>query len=119
MLDENTRTNLFKFRQALLKVGRESKKNENHKEEIEEMPVPSPLKISTITYCFKIGTNNFLNIIGRYIPIYEPDSPEVMSVDGQIIYAKHIYSLPRGKTDKKPKSKKSKKEQIERFGRRR
>jgi hypothetical protein len=106
MLDENSRTNLFKFRQALLKVGKEPDKNDNQKEEFEEMPISSPLKISTITFCFKIGTNNFLNIIGRYIKIYDPDSPEVMSNDGQIVYSKHIYSLPRGDIERKQKPKK-------------
>jgi TATA-box binding protein (TBP) (component of TFIID and TFIIIB) len=105
MLDENKRTSLFKFKQALLKLDKEQKKDDDV---IEPMPVPSPLKISTITFCFNIGTINHLNIISRFIPVYSIDSPEVLSDNGQIIYAKHIYSLPRGWTDKKPKTKKSK-----------
>jgi TATA-box binding protein (TBP) (component of TFIID and TFIIIB) len=105
MLDENRRSNLFKFKQALMKFGKEQKKEEV---EIEPMPTPSPLKISTITFCFNTGIVNYLNIIPRYIPIYDIDSPEVKSEQGQITYVKHIYSLPRGWTDKKPKMKKKK-----------
>lgn len=105
MLDENKRTNIYKLRQALFKFSKENKKADED-EVIEKMPVPSPLKISTITFCFNIGTINYLNIISRYIPIYDIDSPEVMSNRGQITHAKHIYSLPRGWTDKKAKTKK-------------
>lgn len=107
MLDENKRINLFKFKEALNKLKKEKKPID---ENIEPMPIPSPLKISTITFCFNIGTINHLNIISRCIPIYDMNSPEVMSNHGQITYAKHIYSLPRGWTDKKPKTKNKKNE---------
>lgn len=110
MLDENRRSNLFKFKQALMKFGKEQKKEEI---QIEPMPIPSPLKISTITFCFNTDVVNYLNIIPRYIPIYDIDSPEVKSEQGQITYVKHIYSLPRGWTDKKPKTKKKQDDEEE------
>ena len=107
MLDENKRINLFKFSQALKQLGKEQNKCLPI-EDIEPMPIPSPLKISTITFCYNIGTVNYLNILSRYIPIYDINSSEVLSNMGQITYVKHIYSLPRGWTDKKPKAKKNK-----------
>jgi len=107
MLDENKRTSLFKLKQALLKLGKEQDEIQGI-EDICPMPIPAPLKISTITFCYNIGTVNYLNIISRYIPIYDIKSPEVLSNYGQITYAKQIYSLPRGWTDKKPKAKKHK-----------
>lgn len=113
MLDENRRSNLFKFKQALMKFGKEQKENKKEESEIEPMPIPSPLKISTITFCFNTNIVNYLNIIPRYIPIYDIDSPEVKSDQGQITYVKHIYSLPRGWTDKKPKTKKKKNDEEE------
>jgi TATA-box binding protein (TBP) (component of TFIID and TFIIIB) len=115
-MDELKRTSAYKLKQALFKFSKEQKKDTNV-EVIEEIPVPSPLKISTITFCFNIGTINYLNIISRYIPIYDIDSPEVLSNIGQITHAKHIYSLPRGWTDKKPKTKKgNKKNKKNRIG---
>lgn len=116
MLDDSKRTSLFKLKQALLKMGKEENIKKDDVEILEPMPVPSPLKISTITFCYNIGTVNYLNIISRYIPIYDRDSPEVLSEMGQITYAKQIYSLPRGKTDKKPKNKSKSKNKIKNIG---
>ena len=81
--------------------------DEKVEEKLEPMPMPSPLKISTITLCFNLKTTINLNVLSRYLKVYDIDSPEVLSNDGQVIYAKQIYTLPRGWTDKKPKKKKN------------
>ncbi len=74
----------------------------------------TPLKVSTITLCFKFNCTLNLNVISRFITIYDNNSPEVMSAQGQIIMVKHAYSLPRGNVDvaaeKTPKI--AKKEQL-------
>lgn len=96
MIDNNIQKNIFNLKKILSRVEKESKEKDNEIDFIEIMPEPYPLKISTIVFCFKLGTPVYLNIISRFIKVYNINSPDVQSRDGQITFIKYTYSLPRG-----------------------
>lgn len=100
MLDEDKRLNLLKFKKAFQHIKQDIKKKTPVQVVIKPMPIIAPIKVSTLVHCFHIESECYLNILARFIPVYDLNSYEVQSDQGQIVYVKNFYSLPRGWSDK-------------------
>jgi TATA-box binding protein (TBP) (component of TFIID and TFIIIB) len=62
----------------------------------ENIPVPSELKISTMTCLCLLNTDINLDILSRFIRVYHKDDPIITSGKGGIVYVEYFLLLPRG-----------------------
>ena len=89
-----------------LKIAKYKKNLESKKEQVvvaNDYPVPSEPRISTMTTICNINSNIELDLLCRYIPVYEPNSPLTKTREGCVVYVEYANSLPRGTPSKKRK----------------
>jgi len=95
-LPKNIRLKIAKYKQKL-----ESKVEQVVN--INDYPEPSEPRISTMTIICNINSNIELDLLCRYLPVYEPNSPLTKTKEGCVVYVEHVNSLPRGIPNKKKK----------------
>lgn len=112
MFSENVRLKIDKFKEMLDRVKNSSIPTSDSVNSTAlvtaTMPTPSPVKISTITYCVNFNITSSLTIISRYIPVFSGTHEDVQNHVGQVTYVKNIYNLPRGLNDRRVKVKRGK-----------
>lgn len=59
------------------------------------IPEPSELKISTMTCLCLLNTNIDLDILSRFVKVYQKDDPFI-NEKGGIVYVEYFLLLPRG-----------------------